>query len=320
MAPKPSAGSSGEAGTGSHGPAHAAGDVEDSEIIWGHPKAPLGWVMLKGWTPDSSQILFAGGRQGNIQPLVFCCSKPGGYSHQAEKGTELPGGAICSFPDPSFPLHHCWAMPYTGAWIVLPQKPDKSWGGCPGVRFGDLGAAWMLFLNLRVPSLLVGDPWFDHHTCSGDIHRDVTIPATGRHMPGSKIACNSSQQPMERAACLSSLLFSGFLLPRVSKSQAENKSWDLAAWRFEKQSRPSAVTLSHSAKSTEGDKRIVCIFVLRTFHQGMLRVLLNYFSLAIHFGRYLKIKAGLRFLSLSLEFRCACLGWWIWILQLSQGS
>lgn len=99
-------------------------------------------------------------------------------------------------------------MPYTGAWIVLPQKPDKFWGACPEVRFGGLGAAWKLFLSLRVPILLVGDLWFDHHTCSGDIHKDVTIPATGRHMPGSKTACNSSQQPMESAACLSSPLFS----------------------------------------------------------------------------------------------------------------
>lgn len=63
----------------------------------------------------------------------------------------------------------------------------------------------MLFFNLKVPSLLVEDPWFDHHTSSGDIHRDVTIPVTtkptGRDMPGSKTASNSSQQ-MEKEGCL----------------------------------------------------------------------------------------------------------------------
>lgn len=54
-----------------------------------------------------------------------------------------------------------------------------------------------MFFNLKVPNLLVEDPWFNHHTSSGDIRRDVTIPVatkpTGRDMPGSKTASNSSQ-------------------------------------------------------------------------------------------------------------------------------
>lgn len=111
----------------------------------------------------------------------------------------LPGEAICSSPNSLFPLHHCWAMTYIGTWTVLLQKPDELWGGWQGIRFGGLG---MLFFSLRVPSLLVGDPWFDHHTSSGVIHRDVTIPVTtkptGRDMPGSKTASNSSQHPWRR--------------------------------------------------------------------------------------------------------------------------
>lgn len=58
--------------------------------------------------------------------------------------------------------------------------------------------------------------------------------------------------------------------------------------------------MSQRAKGTKEDRRIVCSFVLRTLHQGMLRVLLNYFSLTIHFGRCLEIKARLKFLSVSL--------------------
>lgn len=79
--------------------------------------------------------------------------------------------------------------------------------GKGGFGFGGLGAAWVLVFNL-----LVGDPWFAHHTSSGDIYRDVTIPATtkatGRDVPGSETASNPSQQPMENAACFSSPVFS----------------------------------------------------------------------------------------------------------------
>lgn len=67
--------------------------------------------------------------------------------------------------------------------------------------------------------------------------------------------------------------------------------------------------MSQRANDTKGDKRIVCPFVLRTFHQGMLRILLNYFSLTIHFGRYLKIKARLRFLFLSLVLSSGVPAW-----------
>lgn len=59
--------------------------------------------------------------------------------------------------------------------------------------------------------------------------------------------------------------------------------------------------MSQRVKGTKGDKKIVCSFVLRTFHQGMLRTLQNYFSLTTHFRRYLKMKGRLRFLSLSLS-------------------
>lgn len=62
----------------------------------------------------------------------------------------------------------------------------------------------------------------------------------------------------------------------------------LAAQRFEKQSRPSAVAISQVAKDTKGDNqeaRLLFLFVLRKFCWGMWRVLLNYFSSTICFGR-----------------------------------
>lgn len=127
MPPKPSAGSSGVAGKRFPWPCTCS---------WGggRPRANSGsphtqkphWVMPEGWTHRLLTNPICRG-QTRQHPTLGALLQQTGCSRQAEKGAVLSGGAICSSPDPlfPFPVHHCWAMPYTGAQIVLPQRPDE---------------------------------------------------------------------------------------------------------------------------------------------------------------------------------------------------
>lgn len=100
----------------------------------------------------SSQRLFAEGRQSNVQRFVLCFNKQNIIIRQRR---EMCFQVVPFIPPQihthvllPFPAYHCWDMPCTGAWIVLPQSllkvgvVGKGWaledqrlsGGCSSIR------------------------------------------------------------------------------------------------------------------------------------------------------------------------------------------